>query len=70
MNKKLKKFKEHKLSDSMKRKILGSGSNCDTIRSFNTAFDHCYDNGARGDALTSCIDFICDIVDDPDAYLA
>ncbi|MEL6557262.1 MAG: hypothetical protein AAFQ94_03705 [Bacteroidota bacterium] len=68
MNKKLKKFKKYELSDSKKKKILGAGAGCDTIQSFNSSFDLCYDNGKRGDALTECIDFFCEIADDPDLY--
>ncbi|MEL6557260.1 MAG: hypothetical protein AAFQ94_03695 [Bacteroidota bacterium] len=66
MNKKLKKFKKHELSDSMKRKVLGAGSTCETTASFNKAFDFCYDHNYRGEPLTGCINFMCIAYDNPE----
>lgn len=63
MNGKLKKFKKHELSDSMKRKIIGSGANCDTIENFNAAFDLCFGHGFREQELTNCIDAGCLLFD-------
>ncbi|MEL6557261.1 MAG: hypothetical protein AAFQ94_03700 [Bacteroidota bacterium] len=68
MNKKLKKFKKHELSNSMKRKILG-GTSCETTDLFNRAFDFCYDSNHRGEYLTGCIDLMCRTYSKPVSFI-